>query len=160
MNLDKIKLLIQQLKKDSGLQFIKANTKGTKPPLPFGSYNITSSYLKGRGRGSIEYYTENDDSFAKRTQEYRIAVSFTIFAKDNDTAMEKAHQVHQWFLFLGESFIDEQDMVVSYVGNIQNRTIFLVDSYEYKYGFDIQFRVIDEQIKAVESMETINLGGM
>jgi len=162
MNLKAVKEMMAQIKKDVGIQIIKGNIEAPQPPLPYGMYNITSPYIKGRGRGAVTLHDDESGPYEKRTEEYKFIISFSIFGENTETAIGLAHKVRQWFLFLGEEFIREKDLVVSSVGNIQNRTVFLVDDYEYKFGFDVQFRAVDEQIRQIETIEKVeitNLGG-
>ncbi|AJI24885.1 hypothetical protein H8R29_23550 [Priestia megaterium] len=161
MNIATIKEMIAQIKKDTGLQIIKGNTINPAPPLPYGVYNITSPYIKGRGQGAVVEYIEDDTAFQKRIEQYKYTISFSFYAEDVETTMEKAFQVHQWFLFLGQEFIEEKNIAIAMLGNIEDRTTFLVEHYEYKHGFDVQFRATNEQIRQLsEFIETINLGGL
>ncbi|WP_051291495.1 phage neck terminator protein [Fictibacillus gelatini] len=158
MNLPAIKEIIAQIKKDTGLQIVKANMTAPQPLLPYGVYNITSPFVKDRGKGSI---MQSPNGTEKRTEQYKFTISFNIFAVDNETTIDLAHKVHQWFLFLGQEFIQDRNMAVVSVGNIENRTTFLIDNYEYKHGFDVIFRATDEQVRQItETIETINIGGM
>ena len=162
MNLVAVKELITQIKKDIGIPIIKGNTKAPAPNPPYGMYNITSPYIKGKGRGAVTLHDSESGPYEKRTEEYTFTISFSIFAENTETTIGLAHKVHQWFSFLGEEFIREQGFVIASVGNIENRTTFLVDDYEYRYGFDVQFRTVDEQIRQIETIEKVeitNLGG-
>ena len=156
MNITAIKEMIARIKQDTGVQIIKGNTTAPRPSLPFGMYNITSPYIKGRGRGANTFYSDDTNLYEKREEEYRFTLSFSIYAQDTETTISLAHKVRQWFLFLGREFIQDKKLVVANVGNIENRTTFLVDSYEYKFGFDVQFRDVDEQIKVIEAIEEAN----
>ncbi|MFP7735507.1 LIC_12616 family protein [Priestia aryabhattai] len=161
MNIAVIKEMIAQIKVGTGIQIIKSNTINKPPPLPYGVYNITSPYIKGRGRGALVDYAENGVSYQKRIEQYKFTISFSFYAGDIETTMENAFKVHQWFLFMGQEFIRNKNLAVVEVGNIQDRTTFLVEHYEYKHGFDVHFRATDEQIRELsETIETINLGGI
>ncbi|MFP7414360.1 phage neck terminator protein [Priestia filamentosa] len=160
MNISLIKQMIARIKRDTGISIIKGNTTTPRPFLPYGVYNITSPYIKGRGRGSITQFTQDDKAYEKRTAEYKMTISFTFFGKDVETTIELATKVHDWFLFLGESFILENNLSVRQVGNIQDRTTFLVEHYEYKHGFDVQIAATQEQVREIqEAIENISLGG-
>lgn len=140
-----IKNLITQLYQNTGLRIIKANTTAPVPPLPYGVYNVTSPYIKDAGMENEAYIDNGDSLTAKREEQYKVTISFNIYAKDDETTIDLAMQVRQWFLFYGRDFIQSQNNAVVSVGNIENRTTFLVDSYEYKHGFDVQLRLSDEQ---------------
>lgn len=45
----------------------------------------------------------------------------------------------------GENHLEDMNIVVTNLRAIENRTTFLVDSYDYKHGFDVQMRGTDEQ---------------
>jgi hypothetical protein len=154
-----IKTLISQIYKDTGIRVIQANQSAPTPPLPYATYNITSPYIKGTGREDITYHENNGELYQKRTEQYRVTLSFNLYAANNETTIDLAYQVRKWFLFLAQEFIEEQNMTVANVGNIENRTTFLVDSYEYKHGFDVQLRLTDEQSRIVEWFNQIELKG-
>ncbi|CAM4012640.1 LIC_12616 family protein [Mesobacillus zeae] len=161
MNLAIIKEVIARIKLDTGVQIVKGNTIAPQPARPFGIYNLTSPYIKGRGRGAVTQYKEGTSIFEKRTEQYKFTISFSFYAGNVETTIESAYKVHQWFLFLGQGFIRDKNMAVVSVGNIQDRTTFLVDEYEYKHGFDVQLRATSEQIRQLaETIETINIGGI
>lgn len=156
MKIEALKEIIAQIKKDTGVQIVKGNTKHETPPLPYGIYNVTSPYVKGSGKGSFERYSTDGINYEKRTEQYKFTVSFSFFAEDNETTIDRAMKVRQWFLFLGKDFISDRNLTIVKAGNIENRTTFIVDDYEYKHGFDIQFRATDEIIKPItEVIETV-----
>jgi hypothetical protein len=150
-----IKSLISQLYKDAGIRMIQANQTAPKPPLPYGVYNITSPYIKGAGREDISYFEDGAGFFQKRTEFYRVTLSFNLYADANETAIDLAIKVRQWFLFFGEDFIRNRNIALYEVSNIENRTAFLVDSYEYKHGFDVQLRLTEELIKEADYFDQL-----
>jgi hypothetical protein len=150
-----IKSLISRLYQDTGIRVIQANQTASQPPLPYGVYNITSPYIKGVGREDVSTFEDETGLYLKRTEQYKVTISFNLYAKDNETTIDLASQVRKWFLFMGEEFIQEQNIAIVEVGNTENRTTFLVDSYEYKHGFDVQLRLSEELIKAVGYFDRI-----
>ncbi|MDE3837934.1 hypothetical protein C0966_00735 [Bacillus methanolicus] len=155
-----IERIMLQIFREIGIRIIPANQTTPKPPLPYGVYNITSAYIKDRNRGNISTYQDGEVAYEKRTEPFKMTISFNFYNETNETTIELAMQVRRWFLFLGSDFIQEQNIAVVNVGNIENRTTFLFDSYEYKHGFDVQLRLTDEQIRAIETIEKVNIGGM
>jgi hypothetical protein len=158
--IDKIKSIIVQAIEDVGFEIIPANTTKPKPPIPYATYNIIAPYIQERGKGNIFVYSDGENTYQKRQEQYKITVSFNVYSDTNESAIDLAMKLRQWFLFLGSDFIQEQNVAVVNVGNIENRTVFLIDSYEYKHGFDVQLRLTNEQIRTVETIENIDLGGM
>lgn len=152
-----IEAIIRRLRLDKDINVIQANGEGIKPALPFGTYNITSPYINGTGREITEYIPNQDGLEQKKIEEYRTTLSFNFYADTEEETIELAFGVRQWFLFYGEEFLNEQNIVVAEIGNMENRTTFLVDSYEYKHGFDVQLRLTDEQTKTIDYFN--QLGG-
>ncbi|KHD86373.1 hypothetical protein NG54_03395 [Heyndrickxia ginsengihumi] len=158
MNIQAIKDMIARINQDMWITIIKANTTNKPPPLPYAVYNITSPYIKERGQGA--QYTD-DAGNEIRSEQYRQTISFNGYAEDAETTMELVFNLRQWFLFLGKSYLQENNFAVYQIGGIENRTTFLVDSYEYKYGFDVQLRTSYELArKNDETIETVNIGGI
>jgi hypothetical protein len=156
MKIKAFKEIIAQIKKDTSIQIVKGNTKNETPPKPYGIYNVSSPFIKGLSQGNYTRYSESDINYEKRTEQYKFTVSFSFLAEDNETTIDRAMKVRQWFLFLGKDFMLERNLAVVRVENIANRTTFIVDDYEYKHGFDVQFRATDEQIRVLtETIETI-----
>jgi hypothetical protein len=146
-----IKSIIGRIYQDTGIRVIQANLTAPTPSLPYGVYNITSPYIKGVGRENVSTYEDETGLYLKRTEQYQVTISFNLYAKDSETTIDLATQVRKWFLFMGEEFIQEQNIAVIEAGNIENRTTFLVDSYEYKYGFDVQLRLSEEATRKIEN---------
>jgi hypothetical protein len=158
--IEKIKSIIVQAIRDLGFEIIPANTTKPKPPLPYGTYNIIAPYVKEGGSGNISVYSDGGNTYQKRHEQYKITISFNVYSDTNESTIDLATKLRQWFLFLGSDFIRDQNVAVVNVGNIENRTVFLVDSYEYKHGFDVQLRLTDEQVRPIETIDNIELGGM
>lgn len=155
MNLVIIKEMIARIKQDTGIMVVKGNTTAPQPAMPYGVYNITSPYIKSGERGVITQFTDTTGIYEKRTEQSKFTISFSIFAETVEATMESAVKVHQWFLFLGQSFIQDKNLAVVTVGTIEDRTTFIVDDYEYKHGFDVQLRETNEQIRLLS--ETIEI---
>jgi hypothetical protein len=157
--IEKIKNIIAQLYRDTGLRVIQANTTAPTPPLPYATYNITAPYIKERGKGNFSIYNDESNTYLKRDEQFKITISFNVYSDKNESTIDWAIKLRQWFLFFGSDFIRDLNIAVVNVGNIENRTTFLVDSYEYKHGFDVQLRLTEEQIRTIETIEKVNLGG-
>lgn len=138
-----IKAINKQLRSDTGINVIQANSKGPVPALPYGVYNITSPYIKGTGREDSSYYESNNELNLNRYEEFRVTLSINTYGTTNENAIDLALQIRKWFLFYGEDFLSSLNVVLIEATAIENRTTFLVDSYEYKHGFDVQLRMID-----------------
>jgi len=154
-----IKNLTGQIYKDTNIKLILANQDASRHDLPFATYNITSPYIKDVGYANITYEDTGDKLIKKRDEQYKITISFIIHAGSEETAIDLANKVRQWFLFYGEDYIRDLNIAVVSVGNVENRTTFMVDTYEYRHGFDVQLRLSDEQAREVEYFDKIEING-
>lgn len=136
-----IKSMIEKIKADIGITVIQANQKGEIPPLPYAVYNITAPYVKDRGQPNVTTRDADEELYLQYEEQYLVTISFNIYADKNETTIGNAIKLRQWFLFVGQQYLQDNGIAVVNVGNIENRTAFLVDSYEYKHGFDVQLRM-------------------
>jgi hypothetical protein len=139
--IDIIKSMIAKAYQDTGLRIIQANTTAPKPPLPYAVYNITSPYVKDRGQPNMTTQERDGELYLNYEEQYLTTISFNVYADKNETTIDNAMKLRQWFLFVGQQYLQDNGIAVVNVGNIENRTTFLVDSYEYKHGFDVQLRM-------------------
>jgi hypothetical protein len=136
-----IKNMIAKIKADIGITVIQANQTGPKPPLPYAVYNITAPYVKDRGQPNMSTQDRDGELYLIYEEQYLTTLSFNVYADKNESTIDWAMKLRQWFLFLGQDYLQDNGIAVVSVGNIENRTTFLVDSYEYKHGFDVQLRM-------------------
>lgn len=155
-----IKVLISQIYTDTGLRVVKANTTSPVPNLPYAVYNTTSPYIKDAGMYSETYEDSGEDLTVTREESYKSTLSMNLYAKSDEEAIEWASKVRNWFTFQGEKTIQDLGIAITMVGNIENRTTFLVDSYEYKHGFDVQLRLPNIQTKVLDHFDTVETGGV
>ena len=149
-----INTIISKLYQDTKIRVIQANQTAPMPPLPYAVYNITSPYIQdGRGNEYIRDRTAYYDTHYKQT------ISFNVYGNTTDEAIQKANDIRHWFLFLGKTFIQDQNIAVLEVTNLEDRTTFLVDSYEYKFGFDVKLRLSESLSKDAETIEIVKIGG-
>lgn len=139
--IDIIKNMIAKAYQDTGLRIIQANTTAPKPPLPYAVYNITSPHIKDRGQPNMTPQERDGELYLTYEEQYLTTISFNVYADKNESTIELAMKLRQWFLFVGQEHLQDNGIAVVNVGNIENRTTFLVDSYEYKHGFDVQLRM-------------------
>jgi hypothetical protein len=154
-----IKSMIAKAYQDTGLRIIQANTTAPKPPLPYAVYNITAPYVKDRGQSNIATREEGEELYLQYEEQYLTTISFNVYADKNESTIDWAMKLRQWFLFWGQDFLQENGIAVVNVGNIENRTTFLVDSYEYKHGFDVQLRMTQTAEMPTEWFNTVTFKG-
>lgn len=154
-----IKNMIAKIKADIGITVIQANQTGPKPPLPYVVYNITAPYVKEAGQPNMKPQERDGELYLTYEEQYLTTISFNIYADKNETTIDWAMKLRQWFLFLGQDYLQENGIAVVNVGNIENRTTFLVDSYEYKHGFDVQLRMTQTAEAKVDWFDKVTFKG-
>lgn len=137
MNL--IKAIRDQLAIDLGLTVIRADQTGDIPALPYGTYKVIGD-RKGFGRESSNYLDSPDALVETRDQTRNATISFTVYGTSNDNAYEVASQLRKWYEWRGSLFLEEINVAAVSVEEVGNRTIFLIDSYDEKWGFDVIIR--------------------
>lgn len=92
------------------------------------------------------------NSYNKPPGEYRrryvfqnINLSFNIYDKGDDDrgnieSQRLAGAMRNWFKIYSELLFEETNSVLLNMTNVQDRTTFIVDSYDYKSGFDVTIR--------------------
>ncbi|WPZ17792.1 hypothetical protein UM396_14500 [Geobacillus subterraneus] len=153
--IEAIKTIVAQAYRDTGLRIIQANTTAPKPPLPYAVYNITVSYTKDRGRPNVAAREEADALYLDYEDSFLVTISFNVYADRNEATIAQAKKLRQWFLFVGQVFLQDNGIAIVNVGNVENRTTFLVDSYEYKHGFDVQLRMTERVGVPIEWFNTV-----
>lgn len=145
-----IEFIRKRILKDTGILVIPANTTAKKPPLPYATINVTSPWINDVGHADISTFEDGVGIHMHRSEAYQIAFSLNVYAESDANAIQIGMLVRGWFVLKGESFLEDLNVVVVTLGNIGNRTAFLVDSYENKHGFDVQLRATDNnQIASV-----------
>lgn len=139
-----IEAVRKQILKDTGVLVAPANTTNKKPPLPYVTINITSPWIDERGHADAFVYTDSTGTHMKRVEAYQMVFSMNVYAENDSDAIRFAKLIRNWFALSGERLLEDMNLVVVTRGNIENRTTFLVDSYEHKHGFDVRMRGTDE----------------
>lgn len=155
--IDKIKSIICELSSYTGVQVIRVNQNGDIPEFPYATYNITSAYTKGIGREDTAYHDTGTELVQKRSNEVTFILSVNSYAEDEETAIESANAIRKWFLFYADEFMREINAAVIDVGSLENRSAFLVDSYEYKRGFDVRLRFTETDAYSVDYFDKVEL---
>lgn len=88
--------------------------------------------------------------YRKRYVYQKINLSFTVWDKGADnrgnlSSQRLAEEMRKWFHVYAQPLLDDTGSVIVQMSNVQDRTTFLVDSYDYKSGFDVTLRRTNEQ---------------
>ncbi|UPW82326.1 hypothetical protein [Lysinibacillus sp. Ag94] len=137
-----VKLIRNQLATDTDLTIIRADQPGDLPKLPYATYKVIGD-RKGVGQEDVSHINKPDALSETRTQERNSTISFNIYGTSHDNAYEVATQLRKWFEWGGSLFLEDINVAVVDLTDVTNRTTFLLDSYDEKWGFDVIIRYLD-----------------
>lgn len=154
MSMTLFKAIKKQLATDTNTTIIRADQTGVVPQKPYATYKIIS-HRKGTGQEDISHRDEPDALIEKRVEERNATISFNVYGTTHDNAYEVAEKLRKWFVYGGSFYLDEMNAAVVEVSDVQNRTTFLVDSYDEKYGFDVIIRYLDIDEREADYFDTV-----
>lgn len=140
MNL--VKSIRKQLATDTNTTIIRADQLGDIPKLPYATYKVISD-RKSVGQEDVLHVDNAAALVETRTQERNSTLSFNIYGTSHDNAYEVASQLRKWFEWRGSLFLDDVNIAVVKLTDVTNRTTFLLDSYDEKWGFDVIIRYLE-----------------
>lgn len=149
--------LIKGLHDYMNMLVIQSSTIGDMPKYPFITYTVTSPYLR---LGQDEEYTkkENSNYQNRHVLHHERVFSFTITAKDEDTAMDKCMQAMRYFRNDGVLELKDKGIAIVEISNVTARDNFITIDYDRRYGFDVRIRLADEEVReTTDIIEQINL---
>lgn len=154
--------IVSKLYTKLGKPVIQMEQTPAKPPYPFLSYKVISAYVQGLGGPYVEneLITSSNPLFDYDVKETAVdnptfTLSMTAYAVDAMGANELA--VAAMKLFQHVLYYDLKDInaVIVAIEAVTDRTVFIVDHYEYRYGFDVRIRTLEQTDRIIETMEEI-----
>ncbi|WP_342441240.1 hypothetical protein MHB65_17950 [Lysinibacillus sp. FSL K6-0075] len=136
------KLIRKQLAEDTALTIIRADQTGDVPKLPYATYKVIGD-RKGVGQEDVSQVSKPNTLSETRVQERNATISFNTYGTSHDNAFEVATQLRKWFEWRGSLFLDEINVAIVNITDVTNRTTFLLDSYDEKWGFDVIIRYLE-----------------
>lgn len=116
-------------------EVVLANQAGPVPKYPYIAYTITTPV---QYRGGTYSEAEDGTKYRPLLQTW----SFTAQSDSMDESVETAMRAYDWFAVAGLTALNDADVVVSSLGNINNRDNLITIQYEYRNGFDVTFRLL------------------
>ena len=150
----------------TGCQVVATDNPNRKPDYPFISYKITTLNQDTRDNGAFSSYfvVSDDPNFRYDLQEdveiqpYMV-FSFNVYSDDLLEAQELAMECWEWFKLNGRQALKNVNCVPVDIGSVQDRTVHLVDFYEYKQGFDVSLRYLHKFDRKIENIESYKIEG-
>lgn len=81
--------------------------------------------------------------------------SFTVQSDKDSEASDIAIRLYDWFQLQGYLCLTDNEIVVERISDITNRDNMISVAYEYRYGFDVDFRMRHEVERTVEENENV-----
>lgn len=157
---------IRELSKETNLLIVQTDNNFKKPKYPYYSYKfITLRQNVGEAGVYKESFDKSLDSRFKydvvNTLEFqpKAIMSFNCYSDDEFEVEDYILKAWEWFKLKGRRILSNENIVVVDVGDIADRTVFLVDNYEYRKGFDVEFRVLHEFSDRNETIEEHIING-
>lgn len=158
--------LVKELNKETGYLIVRTDNSGKKPKYPFYSYKFTT-LRQNTGDGGVlkERYEPSLDKDFKydvvNTLEFqpKAIMSFNAYSDDLEECQDAILRAWEWFRFKGRRILGDINYVVVNVGDIQDRTVYLTGKYEYRQGFDVEFRVLHQMEDRAETIESYKIQG-
>ena len=131
---------------------IRSNQTAELPPYPYISYTVTTLMSANRGT-----YGEWDDGIARK--QVTTTWSITALSDDNAESVALAMKAREWLELGGQTYMNDNKVIVQSVGAITNRDNILTYGYEYRNGFDCVFWCHDEvKMPETEEIKEVVLG--
>lgn len=114
-----------------------------RPELPFASYKVLVPRIVQNGpeSGHTLHIETDTEVIEQKITDVEATFSFNFYGRTDLEAMELAAKAEEYLDFVGEDVLAFRGLVVVEITNIQDRTLYLGDAYEYRVGFDVRFRV-------------------
>lgn len=129
---------------------IRQNQVAEIPEYPYVSYTITTLASENKGT-----YGQYDGGIQAKplTQIWSITAQ-----SDNDIeCMSLISKCREWLDNVGTIYLNDNNVVVRWVGNITNRDNILTTDYEYRKGFDVTFAIADVVESKIETIENVEM---
>lgn len=154
--ISKIQAIRRQLANDCATTIIRADQPGALPNLPYATYKIIGD-RKGTGREDISYVSKENALEETRVEERNTTISFNCYGTTHDNSLALATQLRKWFVLGGSLFLEELNVAIVSIPEVQNRTTFLVDAYDEKWGFDVIVRYLDIDAREVDYFDKVEI---
>lgn len=147
--------LMNAVSKAVGVKIIRADQKGALPVLPYATYKVISD-RGGVGRETIDLIDLPNRLDEHVEAERVFTVSINVYGKTHWEAQELATKLRQWFMYnRSAEFCEENNIAFASVNDVENRTIFITDSYDERFGFDVSVRYIDTDQYEIDYFEKV-----
>lgn len=158
MNVKELRaVLIPAIKKNCGAPIIMADQMGERPKVPHATYKFTTAHGKAVGQAEETGVVINGEYKLQRLSDYKVTISFTSYAMDDDDSVVLAQKIYDWFSFAGLDVLQSIGVAVADQTDVINRDAFVIEDYERRNGFDVILRVPHQQLKDIEWIDVAEI---
>ena len=147
------------LHKAMGMLVVPQDMDGSMPAYPYITYTATSPYIDTPGQDVERHYLSETGYMLDSTKPVETVYSLTTYDEDDDAAAAVCMRMIEYFNRSGPAALAAAGVVVVSVGSVQNRSLWLGDHYERRWGCDVRFRVVDRSILPADYIEEAEIGG-
>ena len=159
-------VIVKGMYESTGLTTVTTDSNHKKPNYPFFSYKFTTLRQNSGEAGSlydvvVDSTSEEFDKDILRVLAYQPAaiISFNAYSDDLLECQESIIKAWEWFKLKGNQDLDNNNLVVIDMTDIQDRTVFLGEEYEYRQGFDVRVRFLHTFDNRLETIEEAKMKG-
>ena len=149
-------VIVKGINEYTGLNTVDTDNPHEKPSYPYYSYKITTLYTPDKFIGVSRKVNKDNTIKETRTTQPTMTISFNSYSDNVVEANQAALKAWEWFKFVGYLSLKDKGIIVVDVMAVQDRTVFLSPSYEYRQGFDVVLRAthtIEREIETIEEFE-------
>lgn len=126
---------------------ILANQTAELPDYPYVSFTRINMIIPD----NLHYSVDDDGTKYNDIQQ---VWSFTTHSENDAESIRIAGMLYDWFSEIGNVYHSDNGIIVSTIGNVNNRDNLLTIEYEYRYGLDVTFN-LQNLIASPENEELI-----
>ena len=158
-------IIVKGIKEDLDIEMILVDDRNNVSlPYPFSTFNFITSLdiFDGEGNYKRELVDSTNDKFEHDILETRdsqpnVTMSINTYSKNKLESQELAIKMRDWFRHTAYQYLSDNNIVIVDVLALQDRTIELINSYEYRTGFDVIIRAARSTERRLETIETANM---
>lgn len=135
---------------------------------PYGYYSVLAPRISGHAFGLIDVDTSSENPQIKRYAPVKATISLTFCSQNRNTengyvygedeALELSEKAHCFFSLKAHSIHTEYgNIVINNIGDVSNRTGFLVEDHIRRYGFDVRLSFVLTEVIPTTTIKTVNM---
>jgi len=130
-----------------------------KMDYPFIAYKFITKLGNEPGQPILDssIVTEEGEDWFKYTHKkhYNMILSLTSYSNSEIESNNVIEELYDFMTFTGLTLFKNKNIIIKNIGDITERDTLIIDDYERRFGFDVEFRITKELIKLIETIEDV-----